>query len=36
MLDKGSVDINKDYSIEKLENNDKAFEMKEQEGQTID
>ena len=36
MLDQGSIDINKDYSIEKLENNDKAFEMKEQEGQTID
>ena len=36
MLDKGCVDINKDYSIEKLENTDKTFEMKEQEGQTID
>ena len=36
MLDQGCVDINKDYSIEKLENTDKAFEMKEQEGQTID
>ena len=31
MLDKGSVDINEDYSVEKSANNDKAFEMKEQE-----
>ena len=31
MLDKGSVDINDDYSVEKSANNDKAFEMKEQE-----
>ena len=31
MLDKGSVDINEDYFVEKSANNDKAFEMKEQE-----
>ena len=31
MLDKGSVDINEDYIVEKSANNDKAFEMKEQE-----
>ena len=35
MLGQGSIDINKDYSIEQLENNDKAFEMKEQEEETI-
>ena len=31
MLDKGSVDINEDYFVEKSANNDKVFEMKEQE-----
>ena len=35
MLDKGAVDINNDYKIEQLKNNDEAFEMKEQDGETM-
>ena len=35
MLDQGPIDINKDYSIDQLENNDKALEMKEQESEAM-
>ena len=35
MLDQGCIDINKDYKIDSLENNDKAFEMNEKEGETM-
>ena len=35
MLDHGSVDINKNYKIDSLENNDNSFEMKEKEGESM-
>ena len=35
MLNQGCIDINKDYKIDSLENNDKAFEMNEKEGETM-
>ena len=35
MLDKGIIDINKDYRINSLENDDKTFEMKDKEEETM-
>ena len=35
MLEQGAIDINKDYKIDTLENNDNSFEMKEKEGESM-
>ena len=35
ILEQGAIDINKDYKIDTLENNDNSFEMKEKEGESM-